>query len=175
MPVTKVIGFDPASVRNLGWSLVEIKESKKGQSFSCSPATAILPKVDEPWKALWPLSLIVDTIFSTNEPDLVIIEKTSSFAGGFVTGQVSHCMGVLLSICGKYNVPVAFVYPSHVKKVVTGNGRAKKSEVKKVVKSMTHQLVGEEVKFDSEHSCDAMANILCWLIESNLLQGHENG
>jgi len=99
----------------------------------------------------------------------VAISNQIRFSGGFVTGQVSNCMGVILSACGKHDLAVAFVYPSHVKKVITGNGRATKGQMKKYVKDMMYQLCGEHVKFDSEHSCDATANILCWLKENKKL------
>ncbi len=172
--LTKVLSFDPASVRNLGWSLVEV-ESKKDvcQEFRCESGTVVLSKVSEPWEAMWPIFVSVDTILSTRKPDLIIIEKTSSFAGGFVTGQVSNCTGVILACCGKYELPVSFVYPSHVKKVVTGNGRATKSQMKKKVQQYMSDLGGKAIKFDSEHACDATANILCWLIENDMIEEGE--
>jgi len=176
--LTKVLSFDPASVRNLGWSVIEI-EADVSQNFvlkrvKCDAGTIVLPKVSEPWEAMWPIFVFVDTILLAQEPNLIIIEKTSSFAGGFVTGQVSNCIGVILACCGKHEVPVSFVYPSHVKKVVTGNGRAVKSEMKKRVQQLISDLSGgKTIKFDSEHACDATANILCWLIEHDMLEEEE--
>jgi len=174
--LTKVLSFDPASVRNLGWSLVEVDEVDKDvcQEFRCEAGTIVLPKVTEPWEALWPMFVSVDTTLLAQKPELIIIEKTSSFAGGFVTGQVSNCIGVILACCGKHELPVSFVYPSHVKKVVTGNGRATKSQMKKRVQQLVSDLSGGKIiKFDSEHACDATANILCWLIENEMIEEEE--
>lgn len=168
MNSTKILSFDPASVRNLGWSIIQVQEKKKEDSFSCIAGTIVIDNVESPWEALWPIFVAVDTILEIQKPDHVVIEKTSSFAGGFVTGQVSNCMGCILACCGKHGVDVNFVYPTHVKKVVTGKGRATKGQMKKSVKQMIKDLTGEDVKFDSEHSSDATANILCWMIDEGI-------
>lgn len=172
MSVSTILSFDPASFRNLGWAFVQISNSDKSDNneFNCIAGTMVMQQVTEPWQVLWPLFSAVDTIISAKTPDLVIIEKTSSFSGGFITGQVSNCIGVILACCGKHNLPVQFVYPTHVKKVVTGAGRATKSLMKKSVKSYINDLTGKDIKFDSEHACDALANILCWLIESKIIE-----
>jgi len=137
------------------------------QDLNCVAGTVVLPTVESPWQALWPMFIAVDTILADKKPDLVVVEKTSSFSGGFVTGQVSNCMGVILACCGKHELPVLFVYPSHVKKVMTGKGRATKGQMKKSVKNVLSEF-GCETKFDSEHACDATANILALLKEKAL-------
>ena len=111
MEAAKVLGFDPASIRNLGWSLIDVEESggSDSEEFTCEAGTLVIPKVSEPWRALWPLFIAIDTIITEKEPDLVVVEKTSSFAGGFVTGQVAGCIGVILACCGKSETAVAFV------------------------------------------------------------------
>lgn len=163
---TTILSFDPASVRNIGWSLVNIDEIQGESRISCETGTITIDKVEESWHALWPMFTLVDAILSSKSPNLIIVEKTSSFAGGFVTGQVSNCIGVILACCGKHDLPVSFVFPTHVKKVITGNGRATKSQIKNSVKNFLLKATGEEIKFDSEHACDATANIICWLTEN---------
>jgi len=178
MAVTKLISFDPASYRNLGWAVVEVSEEDNSiEKIIPAAGTFVMSKVDQPWKMLWPLFLIVEHLFEEQQPDLVIIEKTSSFSGGFVTGQVSNCMGVILACCGKFNVPVSFVYPSHVKKVVAGKGRATKTEIKKAVKEIVSDITepGFKVEYDSEHAYDAVSNVLAFLIDEGFLEGDSDG
>ena len=154
---SRILGFDPASYRNLGWSSVEKTNIQSG--------TIIFQDVEEPWHVLWPLFEEVNDLISAIQPQFAIIEKTSSFSGGFVTGQVSNCMGVILCCCRKNQLPVHFVYPTHVKKVVANNGRATKSQLRKELKKMWYNFLKKELKFDSDHACDALANITAWILD----------
>jgi Holliday junction resolvasome RuvABC endonuclease subunit len=180
MPVTKLISFDPASYRNLGWAVVEVAEEDDTiTNIVPAAGTFVMPKVNQPWKMLWPLFMMIEQLFEKQAPDLVIIEKTSSFSGGFVTGQVSNCIGVILACCGKFNTPVSFVYPSHVKKVLTGKGKATKSQIKKAVKQILTDLIDDpeiKIEYDSEHAYDAVSNVLGFLIDEGFIeQGEANG
>jgi Holliday junction resolvasome RuvABC endonuclease subunit len=162
----KAVSFDPASFRNLGWAVTDISYTKKGgTSLACEAGTFVM-QGNEPWKVLWPVFLVVDHFLDVHDPDVVIIESTAAFAGGFVTGQVANCIGVILACCMKHDADVKFLYPSHVKKVVSGKGRATKSVMKKAVKKHLDALGVKDSKFDSEHAYDAVANILCWIIEN---------
>jgi len=153
----KIIGFDPASVRNLGWSKLTISLTTE-ERIATTAGTFVIEKVEQPWQAMWPIFQVVDLFLEKEKPDIVVIEKTSSFAGGFVAGQVSGCMGVIHACCGKHNIDLEFVHPTHMKKVLTGNGRATKSQVKKCVK----ETIGD-LKFDSEHAYDAIGIVLSYL------------
>jgi Holliday junction resolvasome RuvABC endonuclease subunit len=162
-----VLSFDPASYRNLGGAVALIQKGQSVQIEVAATTFVLSGTSEEPWTSLWPLFNVVDTFISENDPDLVVVEKTSSFAGGFITGQVSNCLGVILACCGKHELPVEFVYPTHVKKVVTGKGKATKTEMKNSVSSVLKQLKSQTTKFDSEHAYDAVANILTYMHESD--------
>lgn len=170
----KIIGFDPANYRNLGWSRC-IVTGKSDLRIQCISGTFVMPKTKKGMghESLWPMFIAIDGFLESEKPDLVVIEHTSSFSGGYVTGQISHGIGVLLVCCVKHGVEIAFVYPSHVKKVVSGNGRASKTEIKKATKELLHQYCKEPVIFDSQHACDATANILCWLIDNEKIERTE--
>jgi Holliday junction resolvasome RuvABC endonuclease subunit len=165
-----IIGFDPASTRNIGWSSFTLskKPSKTAKICDWAGGTFVMPVMDEKWQVLWPMFIVIDAFLEEQTPDLVIVEKTSSFAGGFVTGQVSHCMGVLLAACGKHKMPVEFVYPTSVKKVVAGHGRSTKSKMKKATKEHLKQ-AGIDAKFHSDHTADAASNVLYWLIKNGVI------
>jgi len=128
-----------------------------------------MPVMEEKWQVLWPMFLKIESFLEETNPHLVVMEKTSSFAGGFVTGQVSHCMGVILCLCGKYKVPVEFAYPTSVKKVVAGHGGASKSDLKKATKGLLLAAGVENTKFNSDHTADATANVFYWLIKNSVI------
>ncbi len=166
-----ITSFDPASTRNLGWATAILDQvpSKETSVTGWSCGTFVMPTTDERWQVLWPIFAVTEAFLEDPKPDLVIIEKTSSFAGGYITGQVSQCMGAIYAVCGKLNCNLDFVYPSSIKKVVAGNGRAKKSQLKKSVSSLLEAIGIEKMKFDSEHAADASANILYWLIKHEVI------
>jgi crossover junction endodeoxyribonuclease RuvC len=58
--------------------------------------------------------------------------------------------------------------PSNVKKVVTGNGAAKKPEVAR--RFGTYSVLGEDYKFDSDDHSDAAAIALAYLIREGLIK-----
>lgn len=160
-----LVSFDPASYKNCGYATLIIND---GKVISCSADTFVVKKSssEEPWKSCWPIYRFVNQYIKQNKPDVVIVEKTSSFSMGFVTGQISSIMGVIFAVCGKYNLPVEFKFPTHVKKVITGKGKATKSEMKKAVKKWLEEN-NLNTEMPSEHAADAVANIICYLKEKN--------
>lgn len=172
-----IIGFDPASTRNIGWSsfVLSKKPCKTAKICEWAGGTFVMPIMEEKWQVLWPMFIAIEDFLEEQEPHLVVVEKTSSFAGGFITGQVSHCMGVLLAVCGKYKIPVEFVYPTSVKKIVAGHGRAKKPQVKKATKNLLTNAGVKDVKFHSDHTADAAASVFYWLIKSGVIPAETEG
>lgn len=168
-----IASFDPASTRNLGWAVATLdteQPTPKSTVIKWACGTFVLPFIEERWKVLWPIFAISESFLSDIDPNVVVIEKTSSFAGGFVTGQVSNCMGVIYAVCGKLECNLEFVYPTTVKKTVAGHGRAKKGAVKKAVNILLERIGVGKVVFDSEHAADASANILYWLIKQEIIK-----
>lgn len=166
-----IIGFDPASTRNIGWASLVLskKPSSDSKMSSWEGGTFVMPVMEERWQVLWPMFSTVEAFLEERLPHLVVVEKTSSFAGGFVTGQVSHCMGVILAACGKLDIPVEFVFPTSVKKLVAGHGRAKKPKMKQSVRKLLEGLGVEKPVFDSDHTADATAGIFYWLIKNGVM------
>ena len=167
MDTTKIASFDPASQKNIGWAVVNL--SSNGIQ-SCIADTFVMPTFDNRWQVYWPMFQVVDDFLGKNKPDLVVIEKTSSFMGGFVSGQVSQCMGTIFAACSKYNINVEFAFPTSVKKIVAGHGKATKTQIKKAVATFILNTIGEKVNFSSEHAYDAVSNILFYLIKNEKIE-----
>ena len=164
--IHKIISCDPASTRNLGWSILEL-----GDVISCMAGTFVVPDTQEVWQTYWPIYQFMDDLLTKEHPDVVVIEKTSSFrsskAGAFITGQVSHCMGVIFAVCGKHNMNVEFAFPTSVKMQVAGHGKATKSQIVKAVKQFVPNIQGQNL---SEHSYDAVANIIFYLLTTGKIE-----
>ncbi len=170
MAIEKIVSFDPASTRNLGWAKIEL-----GESIECQAGTFVMPDVDEVWQVYWPMYQSVTTFLGSEKPDLVVIEKTSAFRGGFVTGQVSHCMGVIFAACQEHNIKIEFAFPTTVKLRVAGHGKCTKSQIKKAVCQLIFNLTGHKnVKYSSDHAYDSVANILYYLIDRGDMEALES-
>lgn len=163
-----MVGFDPASYRNLGWCSMDIKLRKDFvSSFEIEAGTYVSPVYPEPWQDLYPIMETVEQIIQEKSPKIVILEKTSAFSGSFITGQVSNCIGVILAMCGKHDIDVGMVLPTHCKKVLTGKGNASKKELKDSIKKQLAVYNIKNAKFDSHHAWDAVGNVLTWLTDNS--------
>lgn len=160
----RFVSFDPASKKNLGWAKLDFID---GKIDNYEAGTLVLDATDEPWQVCWPMFGFVDETISKYQPDLVICERTSAFSGSFITGQISSCMGVIFACCGKYNLKMKQVYPTHVKKQVTGKGKCTKKQMEKAVKNIVKD-IKSDISNASEHAYDALANILCYMIDEKL-------
>lgn len=161
----KICSFDPSSTRNLGYAVAKLENIEKELYSEITAGTFILEAKEEKPLLLWSVFSIVDSFLLENCPDLVVIEQTGSFSGGFITSQISNCIGVILSCCGKHKIKVITVYPTHVKKIITGKGKATKSEMRKSVIGLLQQLKITNTKYNEEHAYDAIANILTFMHE----------
>jgi Holliday junction resolvasome RuvABC endonuclease subunit len=170
----RIVSFDPASLANLGWACLCTPENDK-ERYTCEAGTFTFSEASQK-ATLNAVYVVADQFLQDMQPDLVLIEKTSSFSGGFVTGQVSACIGVLLSLCGKYDLDTIELFPTHVKKTVSGSGQAKKPAMKQAVTNvLTSRLGFSSVRFNSEHAYDAVANILSYLIDNNMMPEAQDG
>jgi Holliday junction resolvasome RuvABC endonuclease subunit len=101
------------------------------------------------------------------KPKILCIER--SLGGGlqFVRGNLSEGVGVVKMCCHDMGVLVYEVSPGHLKKIITGNGRAKKKHIISNVAAW----FGLDKK-GVEHECDAVAFALCCMVDMGW-QGYE--
>src|SRR5487761_2302893 len=100
--------------------------------------------------------------FQAGKPDVVIME---SGALGAIRGQGYEELGALRWLVkdfvrSQYGFDVVQITPSHLKKAVTGNGRASKDDVWEAVKAECVKRHWPEPKNNDE--ADAIALILTW-------------
>jgi crossover junction endodeoxyribonuclease RuvC len=119
-------------------------------------------------KMLLPLRL--DCIFSevlnvltSEKPDLIVLEDIFSLKeyprSGIVLGKVA---GVILLAGCRAKVPVAEISVREAKQVLTGNGKADKAQLERVVRNQ----LGAAVPIRPDHASDALALALIGLFRS---------
>ncbi len=122
-----ILGIDPGSVR-IGYGL--IKKDKRGLSYQKSGLLEIPKK--QPYLVL--LEKKINQILAKEKPDLVALEKLYFVKNQKTALEVAQSRGVIVCSILKRKIPLIELNPSQIKLAITGNGRADKKEVAKMVK-----------------------------------------
>lgn len=146
----RILGIDPGSGR-LGLGLIELTRGKPIlMHYDCIETT---PNAPEPEK----LSYIYDQLVSRLshiKPDLLAIE-TLFFARNITSAfSVAQARGVVLLAAAQVNIEIVEIAPLRLKKVLLGNGSAKKKDVQNFIR---HYFNIDEKKKLGDDAADAIA------------------
>lgn len=104
----------------------------------------------------------MQVLLETAQPDVVVVEDLfTAYQNPTAAVLMGHARGVCLLAAGERDLPVVSYTATRVKKALTGNGRASKLQVKRMVKAV----LGLAQAPSSEHMADAAAIALCFLWE----------
>jgi crossover junction endodeoxyribonuclease RuvC len=148
-----ILGLDPGSLHT-GYGLVE----KRGSSLSTIAAGRFsCPKAQALPARLAYLAAAMGELLDRHHPDLAVVE--SPFHGMNVHSLVvlAQARGALLAAIAGRGVPVREYSPAEVKSAVTGNGRADKEQVARMVRLLLS--LGEEAL--AADATDALALAIC--------------
>jgi len=81
-------------------------------------------------------------ILNTYKPDLFVMEKVFFATNAKTAISVGQAQGVMLMAASRKKVKVVEYAPGTIKKVITGDGRAKKKDIQKAVR----KILGNHVK-----------------------------
>lgn len=91
---------------------------------------------------------------------ILCVERSMGFGMAFVRNNLSETVGVVKLACHDMGVLVVELSPAHLKKIIAGHGKAKKTHIKKnVVAAFNLKTAG------AEHECDAVALALTCYID----------
>ena len=128
----KILGVDPGIART-GWGTVEVESSKlKVQSFGCVETEANL-KIE---KRLQIVFESIINIIKENKPDVLAIEELFFNTNAKTALIVGQARGVVLLAGAQKKLPISIYTPLQVKMALTGYGRAEKSQVGQMVKTL---------------------------------------
>lgn len=124
-----ILGVDPGFDR-MGCAVLEKKAGQERLLYSVCIETK---RGDPPAKRLNEIGAAVRHLLDDYRPDLLAIEKLF-FAKNRKTGVgVAEARGAILAEAGRRNVPTAEYAPAEIKLAVTGDGRADKTQVARMV------------------------------------------
>jgi crossover junction endodeoxyribonuclease RuvC len=149
----RVLGVDPGS-RVTGWGLVECVAGRC--RLVASDVIRIGPDADLA-DGLALLYTRLDVVVRSIEPTSAAVESPFHGANARSALRLAHARGVVLAVLGAAAIPVAEYSPATVKKSVTGDGRAGKDQVRRMVS----HLLGHVRLGSPRDLSDALAVALC--------------
>lgn len=149
---TIIMGIDPASFKNMG---ICVALSEKQNDMKIIERTTFVFDVDKDTKdnRFEDLYFRVENIIKKYNVQYIAFERTQ-FGKPFVMSQIYETIGVIKYLAQKYGVKLVEISPMTAKKVITGSGKAKKTEMMKRV----NEIFGLSKKdLSSDHEADAVA------------------
>lgn len=154
----RIIGIDPG-IERTGFAILEMQNEK----LALLDCGLILTEKQHAFS--YRLNLLANDlkkILREWKPDGAALEQVFFSKNVKSAMRVSHARGVILEILEEFGIPVKELNPSHVKMAVTGDGRADKLQMRK----MLPHLLNVDVK--SDDIVDAIACGICFITNNEL-------
>lgn len=126
-----ILGIDPG-ISRLGWGVVDL-DDKDNISWIDGGCVTTSSKLEYSLR-YWEIYSFLNKIIKKYSIKLLGLEKVffaKNVKNAIITGE---SRGVVLTLAGKFDVPVVEYAPNEVKQLVTGYGNASKEQVQTVVK-----------------------------------------
>ena len=149
----KILGIDPGT-RVVGYGLLD----KKGNRLNVVDYGIIkMPSSAPLSERLKGIYQGLQSLYKRLKPDTIVIEDIFYALDVRATIKIGEARGVVLLTAALHNLQIYEYTPAEVKKSVTGNGRADKSQVQKMVQ----QILGLKDLPSPYDASDALAIALC--------------
>lgn len=152
-----ILGIDPGTA-TVGIGVIEV-EGEKLTSRHCGWIET--SKDDSPEKRLAQIHLQTEELIREHRPDIIAIERLFFFINYRTAMAVAESIGVIKLAAQHEGKEIRNFAPLEIKSTVAGNGKAKKAEIKKVVKSMLGITTPKGKKTHFDDLCDALAVAIC--------------
>jgi Holliday junction resolvasome RuvABC endonuclease subunit len=153
----RIIGMDPAAFRNCGWAVVEFKD---GKPTLLEKFTQKITREENDIGRLQDVYDALERLIAQWGALILCLERSTGGGLIFVRSNLNESVGVAKLCCHRHGIKTVEISPAHLKKVIAGDGRAKK---KHIIANMA-AIFGLK-KPGPEHECDAAALCLGYLID----------
>jgi crossover junction endodeoxyribonuclease RuvC len=158
----KVIGIDPGTA-NCGYGIVH---ESGGRLRAIGHGSWSTPAGERPELRLKTIYDGVAGLIAEHGPDAVALEESYVGADARIALSVGQARGVVLVAAVLAGVDCAEYAPATVKQAVCGYGRAEKSQVQRMVKS----ILGLQAPPTPNHAADALAVAICHALAPPLMR-----
>jgi crossover junction endodeoxyribonuclease RuvC len=148
-----ILGLDPGLAAT-GWGLVRVSS---GRVQAIDFGTVRTASGMAPERRLAAISRRVTELIVEHQPTSAAVEELFVGANPRVILAVGQGRGAALAACGEAGVPVAEYGVTRIKQAVCGYGRAEKSQVQRMVRT----ILGLTEIPASDHAADALAAAIC--------------
>ncbi len=121
----RILAVDPGT-KITGYAILE-KQKKK---FLLLKTGCLKFKNPKKTSILARLFIEIERLIKNFSPELIITERPFAHRFPERTSSLIQAQGVLLLLGGLFNLPVEEIHPSEIKKIITGNGKASKEDIK---------------------------------------------
>jgi crossover junction endodeoxyribonuclease RuvC len=125
----RILGLDPGSAHT-GWGVVDCS----GANLRARGWGRISPPRGELGERLVFIARAVERLVGEHRPDLVVLERVFHGKNSRSLIVLAEARGAILAAVARDGIRIAEVTPAMVKSVVTGDGRADKQRVERMIR-----------------------------------------
>jgi len=130
----KILGIDPGLIRT-GYGIVETESAGRAAFIEAGVIKTVQSQGIS--KRLYVIYENLEDIIKTHTPSVIVLEKIYSHYKHPATSiLMGHARGVVCLLCGINSIRLVNYSATHIKKAVTGNGRASKKQIQSMVKEL---------------------------------------
>lgn len=148
-----ILGIDPGYDR-LGWAVVQLAGGKTTLVASGCVQTSSKDTIYNRYRAI---QQELEKVLATHHPQECGMENLFFANNAKTVMRVGEARGLVIACLLRHNVEVFDYTPLQIKSAITGNGRATKSEVHRMILRLT----GREKLPKLDDEVDAIAAALC--------------
>ena len=151
----RILGIDPGTATT-GWGLIKVNGEQCTVDSWGLIETNKDSSVENRLEKIYKETL---AILKKLTPDVFVYEKIFFATNAKTVIAVGQAQGVMLLAAARSKLPVTSYAPGTIKKLITGNGRAKKKEVQQAIR----RILGNQVKSKAhkkthfDNAADALA------------------
>jgi crossover junction endodeoxyribonuclease RuvC len=163
-----ILGVDPGLTR-CGVGVIEqgVGRALKPLAVSTITSSPLTPLAER----IGTIAQALEQVIEQFRPDSIALERVFAQANLRSVMGTAQISGVLLALAHKHSIPISLHTPTEVKAAVTGNGRANKDQVGKMVATI---LALKEVPKPAD-SADALAIAITHAWRVGVAAGPETG
>ncbi len=152
----RILGIDPGTAR-LGFAILDHDDSNNITLINCGVITTL--KTDSEAYRLSEIRLDLEALIDKYKPEVISIEKLFFFKNPKTIIPVAQARGVILQLAQAKGLKIYEYTPLEMKKIITGDGMAKKSQVSLIV----HKSLGLEKEIKPDDAVDAVGLALSFV------------
>lgn len=161
-----VLGIDPGTATT-GFGLIR---QDPAEGFTVIEWGLIETKKEtEPHIRLHQIYNQMNELIKRMQPDMIIMEKVFFSNNAKTAIRVGQAQGVIMLSAAHASLPIHEYAPGTIKKMISGNGRAKKDEMQASVRKILGSKVKSEArkKTHFDNAADALAIAMCHIMVIN--------